>query len=289
MAEIKDFKCGYGNSSGINSEVTALAGVTLPEAHLHAESIVKLSLAMKQHDGAAFCELPFCHTLEADALGGIINLGDYNTGPRAKEYITKKMEDILDLQPIDFSKGRIHEVLEAATILRNQGEEVIMEITGPITILNTLIDAKYVFKTLRRNPELMQQVLDKICEEIYRFMVETKKRGVRILSFSDVVCSVDVLGPEACATLVDMYLYPLFKRAEALADENTMIMMCPKCTFQLIGTEKAQMRDVELSGALRYGEACIEMIGKVKFAGMQCFKNIDYVVGNGIFKEVVLL
>lgn len=288
MANIKDFNCEYG-SAGISKGVSDIAGVELPEGHLHAESIVKLSRALKQHDGAAFCELPFCHTLEADAYGANINLGDYNTGPRAKEYITTKVEDVLNLPDLDFSKGRICEVLKAARTLVDEGEYVILETTGPITILNMMIDPKYVFKTFRRKPEVMQQVFDKLADNTIRFMEEAKAAGVQMISFADVVGGVDILGPAMAEQMVEMFTYPFFKRAEALADDHTMIMTCPKSSFALLGCDKAEWRDVPLSGPLRYGEACIEMIGKVKIAGMQCFKNINYTVDNSTFKELVLL
>ena len=112
MGEIKDFNCTYDNSAGINGEVTEGLGLTFPDAYLHADTMAKLSRALKEHDGAAFCELPFCHTVEAEAMGGLVNYGNDKTGPRAKEYICTKTEELLELQPIDFSKGRIHEVLQ---------------------------------------------------------------------------------------------------------------------------------------------------------------------------------
>ena len=76
MGEIKDFNCTYDNSAGINGEVTEGLGLTFPDAYLHADTMAKLSRALKEHDGAAFCELPFCHTVEAEAMGGLVNYGN---------------------------------------------------------------------------------------------------------------------------------------------------------------------------------------------------------------------
>ena len=39
---------------------------------------------------------------------------------------------------------------------------------------------------------------------------------------------------------------------------------------------------------MSYGEGCIEMIGKAKFAGQMCIKNIGYQLENAVFKEVRL-
>ena len=129
MAEIKDFQCTYDNSAGINSEVTRGLGLTFPDAYLRGDTMAALSRALKEHDKAAFCELPFCHTVEAEAMGGIINYGNEVTGPRAKEYICTAPEELLDLPEIDFSKGTLTYVdidfteyrkqTETKTVLRN--------------------------------------------------------------------------------------------------------------------------------------------------------------------------
>ena len=92
MGEIKDFNCTYDNSAGINGEVTEGLGLCFPEAYLHCDTMAKLSKALKEHDNAPFCELPFCHTVEAEAMGGIINYGNEKTGPRAKEYLCTEVE-----------------------------------------------------------------------------------------------------------------------------------------------------------------------------------------------------
>ena len=98
MADIKDFRCTYANSAGIREEVTSKLNLTFPDAYLHWDTMAAISLALKETDGAGFCELPFCHTVEAEAMGGIVNFGNEKIGPRAKEYIYTKPEELLDLR-----------------------------------------------------------------------------------------------------------------------------------------------------------------------------------------------
>ena len=69
MGDIKDFKCTYDNSAGIRSEITEGLGLTFPDAYMHCDTMVTLAKAMRQADGALICELPFCHTVEAVAMG----------------------------------------------------------------------------------------------------------------------------------------------------------------------------------------------------------------------------
>lgn len=81
MARIADFRCTYDNASGFGAWAAEDYGIKFPDAYTEHEMMVKLALAVKKHNGAAVCLLPFCHTLEAEALGEIIRLGDGVTGP----------------------------------------------------------------------------------------------------------------------------------------------------------------------------------------------------------------
>lgn len=288
MAEIRDFKCTYDNSVGISEDVTGGLGLTFPDVYMHADTMVKLAKALKKHDGSSFCELPFCHTVEAEAMGGIINYGNDKIGPRAKEYICTIPEELLELPEIDFTTGRIHEVLLACKSLREQGEHVLLMVLGPFTILNVLIDARHVFKAMRKKPELMKEVFWKLGREVLRFIEEAKRYGVDLISYADSSGGVNILGPKMAEQVVEDFTYEFLKEAEKLVDENLLILLCPKTTFALLGTEKAKFKDVELPGSMNYGDACISMIGKAKFAGQMCAKNIGYQLRNGIFKAVIL-
>ena len=289
MAEIKDFNCTYDNSVGVNADVTEGLSLTFPDAYLHWDTMAKLSKALKEHDGAVFCELPFCHTVEAEAMGGIINYGNEKTGPRAKEYICTTPEELLELPEIDFTSGRIHEVLLACQELRNQGEQVVLQVSGPFTILNVLMDARYVFKAMRKKPEIMKEVFWKLGREILEFMEEAKKYGVEHISYADSSGGVNILGPKMAEQVVNDFTYDFLKEARKLTDEHTMILLCPKTTFALLGMKKAKFADVKVPEQTTYGEACISMIGKAEFAGQMCIKNVGYRLDNGIFKAVKLI
>jgi len=289
MGEIKDFNCTYSNSAGISGKATEGLGLSFPDAYLHAETMAELSKALKRHDGAAFCELPFCHTVEAEAMGGVIQYGDEKTGPRAKEYICSSLEEVLSLPPIDFHSGRIHEVLLACRRLKEQGEHVVLEVSGPFTILNALIDVKYVFKGMRKKPELVKEVFWKLGEQILAFMEEAKKYGAEMISYADSSGGVNILGPNMARQVAEDFTRDFLKRAEKIADEDTLLLLCPKTTFALLGLGMIVFKDRLLPEPMRYGEACIYMKGTAKIAGQTCMKNIEYRLDSGIFKEIVLL
>ena len=288
MADIKDFKCTYDNSVGISGEVTAKLDLTFPDAYLHWDTMAEIALALKETDGASFCELPFCHTVEAEAMGGIVNYGNEVTGPRAKEYICTKPEELLALKSMDFSQGRIHEVLLACQHLRQKGENVVLEVAGPFTILNVLIDAKYVFKGWRKQPEVMKEVFWKIGNQLLDYIKEAQNYGVNMISYADSSGGLNILGPKMAEQVVEDFTYEFLKKVEEIINDDAVVLLCPKTTFALLGTDRCELIDSVLPEPMRYGEACVWMIGKTKFLGQMCVKNINYTLENSIIKCVEL-
>lgn len=288
MSKIIDFKCTYENSIGVYKEVTQNMNLQFPEAYKHWDSMAILSEELKKQESAVFCELPFCHTVEGEAMGGNINYGDENIGPRAKNYVCKTAEELLALPEIDYSKGRISEVLKACKYLREKGENVALYVSGPFTIMNVLIEPLHIFKIFKKNPEVMKEIFNKFQNEILRFIAETQKAGVNMISYGDSSGGLNILGPKFSEQVVEMFTYPLLKSIEQTINNETIVLLCPKTTFALLGTDRAVWSDIQLDGPINYAKACIEVIGKAKFVGQMCIKNKEFELKNGIIKTVTL-
>lgn len=82
MNQIADFNCDVGAMRRITPELLTAAGSSFPAAYLESGDMAKTALELKRENNACFCMLPFCHTLEAEATGGIIHFDDVETGPR---------------------------------------------------------------------------------------------------------------------------------------------------------------------------------------------------------------
>ena len=289
MNKIVDFKCTYDNLIGIRKVVTENSNLKFPDAYKYWDSMAELSMGIKEHNEAIYCELPFCHTLEGEALGGIIHYGDANVGPRGKEYICTTAEELLNLPAIDYSKGRMAETLKACSYLRNKGENVILYISGPFTILNILMDPRHIFKIFKKNPEAMQAIFDKFSTELLRYVEAAQKAGVNMITYGDSMGGVNILGPKFASQAVEMFTYPFLKKVDEILSDETIILLCPKTTFALLGTERAQWKDIDLGAPITYTEGCVKVIGQAKFVGQMCFKNNKFVLQNGKIKTVELL
>ena len=189
---------------------------------------------------------------------------------------------------MDFSKGRIAETLKAAEILMEQGENVCLMINGPVGALSCLIDASKVFMAFRKKRELMKDILWKIGNEGLRYIEEAQNRGIRMFNWEDPTIAVNIVGPKIAKQIVEDFTYDYIKEILKLTQGKSIVHLCPKTSFALVGTEKAHAENVDLTEAMTYGQACTCMPGEIDLCGLNCIKNTKLVLGNAKFKELVL-
>lgn len=152
----------------------------------------------------------------------------------------------------------------------------------------TLTELKKTYEAMRKQPELMQDIFQRIERELLTYIKIAVEYGVDMISYADSSGGVNILGPKMTEQVVMDFTYDFLKKAIELLDGKTMLLLCPKTTLALIGTEKACYMDRELPEVMRYGEACVSLIGRVPVAGQMCIKNIDYQLENKKFREIRL-
>jgi len=282
-----DYKCSF-NDGEIDMVLDVESKLNFPEVHHNSEDMVLLSKLIKAKYNDNFCILPFCHTLEAEALGGIINLGDEKNGPRVKEYVCNSVEDVLQLPAIDFSKGRIHQVLKASKELSAQGEEVIFFMSGPFTILNTLIKPTKLFKTFKKEPEIMQTIFNKIQKQLLDLTIEVKRSGVKIISYADSSGGLNILGPNFFEKTLEMFTVDTLDQMSEIMGSEGLIQLCPKTSLGLISSGRAKWGFLKLDSNMNYRKSITKFKGKARFIGETCLKNPDYMFENKQLKTIIL-
>lgn len=288
MGKIFDYKCTFLDNIHIDDDILNNNSIKFPDVHLYCEEMVKYAKLRKEISKAHFVELPFCHTVEAESLGGKIVYGDAITGPRAKEFIYDNLIDILDIGEIDFEKGRIYEVLKAIKMLSLEGEDIVFEVSGPFTILNSLVDSEVLFKTLRKDRDLMKKVYDKIGKEIYKFIDFAIKNGAKYISFADSAAAVGIIGPKYTKEYVEDFLYEFIKQIVELSkNKSATILICPRITFALYGMDLIRFNNVPLDKEMPYFDAIKMNIDKIKLTGQMCIKNRDYILKPPFIKELI--
>lgn len=279
--KIADFKCKKANSSGFSNEIINDLKLEFPKCYQDAETMAQISQRIKKETGNQLCILPFCHTVEAEAFGASINLSDGLYGPRAAAYAYQSVEALLALPDIDFTQGRIRAVLAACQILKAQGETVALEVSGFLTILNSLIDVTKIFKAWRKEPETVAKIFVKLSDNIDRFCAAAKEAGVAIVSYADPAASVNIVGPKFTEQLAVEYTYPLLKKVSRLADENFILHLCPKTSLIFFGLDLAERKNLLLEERITYNEACLKAIGRETVIGQACLKDTQCILCRG--------
>lgn len=305
MGKIIDFHCKYENG-GLGEWAENLDGISFPQAYTEVELMAELANKVREHEGARFCKLPFCHTLEAEALGGEIRLGNAVTGPRAGNFRYRSLEEILEIPEIDMESTlsvRLRNILSACKKLSDSGEPVMFLVSGLYTILNGLIDPMIVYRAALKKPEILTAVLEKIEKDILKVMKLAEEAGASYLSYADPAGGVGIVGPKLAEWTAKNFTEKLLREADWILRPETIVLLCPKTSYALIGADMAEWKERKLPHEMEYLEAveyfhrrqaenmeATDMLekGKVRFAGQDCINRNRHKLPNGIFKELVL-
>lgn len=292
MAKIADFRCTYDHAVGFGSWISKEHEIQFPQAYREAEMMVRLAKAVRHHHQTVSCHLPFCHTLEAEALGGNIRLGDGLAGPRAGKYACHSLEEVLKLPKMDMESvqaKRLNETLKACRKLKDEGESVIFIVSGPLTILGGLVESEQVFRSFLKQRDLMGQVLEKLSADILIVMKAAEEAGADLISYADPAGGVNLVGPKVAEWIAKTVTVPLLKAADQMLADDMTILLCPKTAFALIGTETAVWKDCELPEPMEYIQAVLYMKKQVRLAGQDCMNHVGSRLENCKLKALRLI
>ncbi|MBU5591493.1 methylcobamide--CoM methyltransferase [Clostridium sp. MSJ-4] len=286
----RDFKCVLDDKEEIPTGVMEEFKVKFPEVHFNEKEMVALSKAIKEANKEDFCILPFCMTLEAEALGAVINLGDEKMGPRVSAHTFTNFEDLKKLSVIDINKGRIAKVLSSVEILKSYGEQVILKVQGPFTIINSLIEPRIFYKAIRKNKEEVEKIMGVIEESIALFIEEGIKRGADIISYGDSAGTMDVLGPKMYKAYSGRYNYNVLKRVQDKIN-NSIIHICGITSSSLAKAEFIESKEVLVPKDITYSEALNWIIKErkdIKIIGHNCLRKANKKLQKPIVWEIHL-
>lgn len=266
------FKCKGNEVANIPDKIIEEVGGTYEEINKDANKIVMLSKALKVEDDKGYCVLPFCHTLEAESFGAKITY-DHKFGNRIKEPVFKDLSQIDDLKDFDLKSGRIAEVLKAISILKDEGQDIVFDITGPITTATSVISSEVFFKAIRKDKDNVAKLLQIIEDNTVAYILEGVKRGVTIISLADPAGTFDIVGPKVYREFGGQTMYNILKRIEGELGD-AVVHLCGKTSTSLKEIELLETEEIDIDG-----DTYIDMIKnakkrnpETKFIGNWCLK-----------------
>ena len=189
--------CPGGMMSFAVTEVMQATGCGWPQAHQDAVTMATLALAMQAATGVDNVGLPFCMTVEAEALGAEVNYGT----PTVQPWIAREpLEDIGQVPELERFAGtqpdRRGVVLEAIRLARScvPGVATVGSTVGPVSLAAQQLEASLLFRAMRREPDLVRALLAKCTEFLCEFAQSQVAAGADVIMIGDPTATGEILG-----------------------------------------------------------------------------------------------
>jgi len=209
-----------------------VVGVHWPEAHTDARMMATLGAAGAKVFGFENARIPFCLTVEAEALGATVDLGKVDRTPMVKKHPFES-----DADPVfdkDFiNKGRAKTVIEATKILKKEvGNElpIVVGTTGPVTIAGHMIGTETLLLMMITEPETVHKFTKVAAQMEKEYQKALAAAGADVIAMSDPSASTDMMSAE----MFDEFAKPYIKECwPESGDAKKILHICGNTTVLL--------------------------------------------------------
>ena len=211
--------CPGGMMSAAVVEAMERRGYSWPKAHVEVEAMAGLALAMYDLGTLENLAVPFCMTVEAEALGAQVNFGDQTTQPRVEREPYPDAQGLLEQAhpPISASQRAQTMLTALEKVLRERPEApVIGNLVGPVSLATSLVQPDIFLKQMFRQPQATQEVLERLTDLLLDFGADQIARGVEIIAIADPTATGEILGPRLFRTQAVPALARLTQGLQAL-------------------------------------------------------------------------
>lgn len=219
--------CPGGMMNMITTELMDHAEVHWPAAHTDPALMAKLALKSYQEGCFENVGVPFCMTVEAEAMGAAVTLGSDIYEPHVCAYAISSVSEWKTLRRLDPNAGRAKVVLDAISLLREQKLDapIIGNITGPVSTASSLMEPSVFYKELRKRPEDAHAFMQFVTEQLICFARAQLDAGADVIAISDPSGTGEILGPRFFQEYAVKYLNLLL---DALQQDKlgTIVHIC---------------------------------------------------------------
>ena len=220
--------------------------ISWPKAHEDPNQMAVLASSLYELAGMECARLPFCLTVEAEALGCDVNLGN---NERVPEVVISPFEYADDIAaPNDFLKrGRIPVVLEAIDILKEKYDDlpIIVGITGPFTLTGHLLGIENLVRYMKTDIEEVEIAVENCVDVSMDYIEAIQNHGADVICVNEPTASPELIAPDDFRSLIKPNLEDLSDYIEVLkvlhicGSTQPIIKDMALCGFNGISVEEA--------------------------------------------------
>lgn len=202
------FICPGGMLNMLTVEAMQSLSAAWPQCHCDAGEMSRLALGVRALAGIENIGVPYCMTVEAEAMGAKVCLGSLESEARVIGYPLDDLKQFESLPCLSRGSTRLTSVQEAIEILHaaDQPYPIIANLTGPVSLATSLIEPMIFYKAMGKDPALVHAFMVFLSENLIAFGRKMLLAGAQILTISDPSATGEILGPRRFAEFVLPYL-----------------------------------------------------------------------------------
>jgi len=220
--------CMGGMMNAAVTEIVKNSTAKLPPAHFDGALMAELVAKVQQNTGFENYGLPFCMTIEAEALGSSIDEGSELCEPKVVKEI---FPSVVDFVPGDIAaacdNSRVAVVIDAIRRLAalNSGIPIVASLTGPVSTAASVVDPMTFLKELRKNPAGAHKVMAHVTAFLKEFAARALAAGADVVAIGDPTATGEILGPKAFEEYAVRYISELTDHVRKLGGRS-IIHIC---------------------------------------------------------------
>ncbi len=222
----------------MNAAVTEVVEGMKKNHNSDLDAMVEAAVKVHEITGFENYGVPFCMTIESEPFDVEVDLGNKLVEPR----ITKYNEDILnhlDEIKVKHSK-RALTVLEAIARLKNNEIPIIGNITGPMSVVTSIIEPTDYYKMMRKDKVRAMRFLEVVTDYLIKFSVEMIENGADLIAMSDPSATGEILGKKN----FEEFMIPMYKKISKAVHRRGV-----KIILHICGKSKSILESLNESGA----------------------------------------
>lgn len=230
-------------------------------------ALVERALQVKAFQKASRVVLPVQDEPFQRALG-VHLVYDWRLGIKVDTEYWQEDQAIEYLQTIYLTKDKLAVFFEVIKQLKDQGEEVLVEVSGVFTLMNAFLPYEKMILMTRKNRPLFDKITQKIVPIIIQYMTWLDELGVDYIYFADAVSGVDIVGPRFFKEYLGPLLLQMMDSAQSF--KTSELLLCPRSFLSL---ELMGVLEKDRQGIF-HSTACSALIGDVPIGEAYSLKGV---------------
>jgi [methyl-Co(III) methanol-specific corrinoid protein]:coenzyme M methyltransferase len=208
----------------ITTEGLKHGGLLLHEVHHDEKKMAKAAASTFQLTGMPSATLPLDLSVEAEALGAVLDFSHDDRFPLPAARSVASVKDMVI--PSDaLTRGRLPVIQEAiATLKRDIGNEAVISgmIPGPYTLLLLLVEPGKLFIEMKKEPGAVNQVLEQLGHFLAQVAHAYKAAGADFITIHDMGGSPAFIGPAK----YEQFVFPAEKQLISEIPKPRVLSVC---------------------------------------------------------------